>query len=153
MRLLITVQFHLNNNINRVTKKTPFNIIYRYKPEIRINTASIIKGSSLLKKDTRCSAKEKILLNTKNLRVRKLYKKLTDRYIRPFKITKTVGPNIYQLKLPEQYRRLYKTFHISLLKPYMRRAGEQSPGLISLNKNDRYQVESIRKKRISKDKI
>ncbi len=34
----------------------------------------------------------------------------------------------------------------------MRRAGEESPGLISLNKNDRYQVESIRKERILKGK-
>ena len=35
----------------------------------------------------------------------------------------------------------------------MRRAGEEPPELISFNKNDRYQVESIRKERILKDKI
>ncbi len=66
---------------------------------------------------------------------------------------KTVGLNIYQLKLPEQYRKLYKTFHISLFKPYIRKAGEEPPKLISFNKNNRYQVESIRKERISKNKI
>ena len=38
---------------------------------------------------------DKILLNTKNLRVRKLYKKLTDRYIEPFKIVKAVDLNTY----------------------------------------------------------
>ncbi len=85
--------------------------------------------------------------------MRKLYKKLTDRYIRSFKITKTVGPNPYQSELPEQYGRLHKTFHISLLKPYMRRADEKPPKPISFNKNDRYQVENIRKERILKDKI
>ncbi len=39
--------------------------------------------------------KEEVLLNTKNFRVRKLYKKLTDRYIRFFKIVKVVGLNVY----------------------------------------------------------
>jgi len=84
--------------------------------------------------------------------VRKSYKKLTDRYIRPFKITKAIGSNIYQLELPEQYERLYKTFHISLLKLYIRRVGEKPSRLVSLNKDDRYQVESIRKERILKSK-
>ena len=85
--------------------------------------------------------------------MRKLYKKLTDYYIGFFKIIKAVGLNVYQLKLPEQYRKLYKTFHVSLLELYMRRIGEESPGLISLNKDDRYQIESIRKERVLKGKI
>ena len=38
---------------------------------------------------------EEIFLNAKNLRVRKLYKKLTDRYIGFFKIIKAVGLNTY----------------------------------------------------------
>ncbi len=54
---------------------------------------------------------DKVLLNTKNLRVRKLCKKLTDRYIG---------------------------------KP---------PEPVSLDEDDRYQVESIRKERILKGKI
>ncbi len=31
-----------------------------------------------------------------------------------------------------------KTFYISLLEPYMRRADEEPPRLVSLNKNNRY---------------
>src|SRR6266498_4267165 len=119
-------------------KKKTQNIIKKYYDTRRKNISFIIK--------------EKILLNTKNLRVRKLYKKLTNRYIKPFKIIKAVGLNIYQLELPEQYRRLYKTFYISLLKLYIRRVDEEPPRLISFNKDDRYQVESIRKERILKDK-
>ena len=38
---------------------------------------------------------EEVFLNTKNLRVRKLYKKLTDRYIKFFKVVKVVGLNVY----------------------------------------------------------
>ncbi len=117
------------------------------------------KAQNIVKKyyDTRCkdisfTIKEEVLLNAKNLRVRKLYKKLTDRYIRSFKITKAVDLNIYKLELLKQYRRLYKTFHISLFKLYMRRVGEESSGLVFFNKDDRYQVENIRKERVLKDK-
>ena len=35
----------------------------------------------------------------------------------------------------------------------MRRAGEKPPEPISLNKNNKYQIESIRKERVLKDKI
>ena len=84
--------------------------------------------------------------------MRKLYKKLTDRYIGSFKVTKAVGLNVYQLKLPEQYRRLYKIFYISLFKLYIRRAGEEPPGSISLNKNNKYPMESIQKERVLKSK-
>ncbi len=84
--------------------------------------------------------------------MKKPYKKLTDRYIRSFKITKAVGLNVYQLEFPKQYKRLYKTFYISLLKLYIRRASEEPSKSISLNKNNRYQVKSIRKERILKDK-
>jgi len=35
----------------------------------------------------------------------------------------------------------------------MRRAGEESPRLVSFDEDDRYQVESIRKERILKGKI
>ena len=132
-RLLATTQFRLNNSVNKVIEKAPFDIIYYYKPEMRMNIVFIIKDNFLLgeapatrqevklrekdektlrklwektqniikkyydtrRKDISFKIKEKILLNTKNLRVRKLYKKLTDRYIRPFKITKAVGLNIY----------------------------------------------------------
>jgi len=84
--------------------------------------------------------------------MKKSYKKLTNRYIKPFKIIKAVGLNTYQLKLPKQYGKLHKTFHISLLKPYIRRTGEEPPRLIFFNKNNKYQVESIRKERILKNK-
>ncbi len=41
-------------------------------------------------------------------------------------------------------------FYISLLELYKRRIDEKPPKSISLNKNNRYQVESIRKKYILK---
>ncbi len=132
-RLFFVVQFRLNSSVNKVIEKAPFNIIYRYKSEIRMNIISIMEGNSftgetpaaqqeikLREKDEKTLKKlwekpqnivkkyydiyykdiffaieDEILLNTKNHRVRKLYKKLTDRYIGFFKIIKVVGLNIY----------------------------------------------------------
>ncbi len=48
MRLFIVTQFRLNSSINRVIEKTLFNIIYRYKLEIRINIVFIVKNNSFL---------------------------------------------------------------------------------------------------------
>ncbi len=56
---------------------------------------TVKKYYDIYHKDIFFTIGEEILFNTKNLRVRKLYKKLTDRYIGLFKIIKAVGPNVY----------------------------------------------------------
>ena len=63
-RLLTAAQFRLNNNINRVTEKALFNIIYYYKPEMRINIVSAMKASSLLKEAP--ATRQKIELREKD---------------------------------------------------------------------------------------
>jgi hypothetical protein len=35
--MLIAGQFRINNNVNRITGKAPFDLILRFRPEIRIN--------------------------------------------------------------------------------------------------------------------
>jgi hypothetical protein len=90
------------------------------------------------KKEISFAIKDKIFINAKNLRVRKSCKKLTDYYIRPFKVSKSVNLNIYELELPETYKRLYRTFPISLLKPYSRKKGEKPFKLIDLDKKNRF---------------
>ena len=45
--MLTTAQFRLNSSVNKIIKKTPFNIIYRYKSEMRMNIIFIMKGSFL----------------------------------------------------------------------------------------------------------
>ncbi|GKE52519.1 hypothetical protein Tco_1487675, partial [Tanacetum coccineum] len=39
-------------------------------------------------------------------------KKLSPRYIRPFKILTRVGPVAYTLELPEELKGIYSTFHV-----------------------------------------
>jgi hypothetical protein len=68
-------------------------------------------------------------------------------------VSKSVNPNIYELELPKTYKRLYRTFSVSLLEPYSRREGEKSPGPVNLDKEDRFQVKSIRKERDLKENL
>jgi hypothetical protein len=81
--------------------------------------------------------------------VRKLCKKLTDRFVGPFLIVKSVSPNIYEVDFPEIYGRLYRTFPILLLEPYSRKKGEEPLKLVNLNEKNKFLVESIRKERVS----
>jgi hypothetical protein len=42
---------------------------------------------------------DKIFLSAKNIRVRKFYKKLTNRYLNFFKISEKINNNVYKLEL------------------------------------------------------
>jgi hypothetical protein len=35
--MLAAGQFRINNNVNRITGRAPFNLVLRFKPEMRIN--------------------------------------------------------------------------------------------------------------------
>jgi hypothetical protein len=35
--MLVTGQFRVNNNINRITGRAPFDLVLRFRPEIRMN--------------------------------------------------------------------------------------------------------------------
>jgi hypothetical protein len=78
---------------------------------------------------------------------------LTDRYIRFFKVSKFIDLNAYELELFKIYKRLYRTFPVSLLEPYSRKKGEKSFKPVDLDKKDRFQVKSIRKERGSKENL
>jgi hypothetical protein len=68
-------------------------------------------------------------------------------------MSKFVSPNIYELKLSEIYKRLYRTFLVSLLESYSRREGEKPFKPINLDKKDRFQIKNIRKERDSKENL
>jgi hypothetical protein len=39
--MFITGQFRINSNINRTTGRTPFDLILRFKPEMRMNIEAV----------------------------------------------------------------------------------------------------------------
>jgi hypothetical protein len=85
--------------------------------------------------------------------VRKFYKKLTDRYLNLFKISEKINNNAYKLELPNQYRRLNDFFHISFLKSYVRKTGEEPSNPISIDKDNKFLINRLLDERISKEKI
>jgi hypothetical protein len=66
-------------------------------------------------------------------------------------VSKSISFNAYELEFFKIYRRFYRTFPVSLLEPYSRREGEEPPKPVNLDKEDRFQIESIRKERGSKE--
>ena len=88
-----------------------------------------------------------MLLSSRNLKLRKPYKKLTDRFIGPFQVIEAVGKNAYRLRLPKEYSRLYSTFHVSLLEPYHRREGVEPSGPTLLNNDKVFDIKAILNKR------
>ena len=74
--------------------------------------------------------------------------KLTDRFVKPFPIVKSVGFNAYEVNLSKMYGKLHRTFPVSLLELYSRKKGEKPPRSVNLNKENRFLVKSIRKERV-----
>ena len=56
-----------------------------------------------------------VYLTIKNIITKRLSKKLNHKYLEPYKITKKISKNNYQLDLPPKVR-IHPIFHISLLK-------------------------------------
>ena len=61
---------------------------------------------------------DEVMLSLKNIYMRKVSKKLTDKFLRPFKVKKLIGKMAYELKLLLNYERIHSTFHVTLLELY-----------------------------------
>ena len=79
------------------------------------------------------------MLSTKNIKLKA--GKLSPKFIGPFKILECIGESAYKLELPSLYKKLYPTFHVSLLEEYIPRKGMephqyQTGALPELSKED-----------------
>ncbi|KAI2649902.1 Transposon Tf2-8 polyprotein [Labeo rohita] len=91
-----------------------------------------------------------VWLSTRDLRLRLPCKKLSPRYVGPFKIIKQITPVSYRLELPAEYR-ISPTFHVSLFKPADDPAGvenlegtaSQGPAPIVIDGEEVYRVNTI----------
>ena len=59
---------------------------------------------------------DRVWLSTKNLNLRMPCRKLSPRFVGPFKVLRSINEVSYRLQLPSHYR-ISPTFHVSLLRP------------------------------------
>ncbi|KAL0176934.1 hypothetical protein M9458_029264, partial [Cirrhinus mrigala] len=91
-----------------------------------------------------------VWLSTRDLRLRLPCKKLSPRYVGPFKIIKQITPVSFRLQLPPEYR-ISPTFHVSLFKPAgppegvenLDETASQGPPPIIIDGEEVYRVNSI----------
>ncbi|KAL0195094.1 hypothetical protein M9458_008666, partial [Cirrhinus mrigala] len=91
-----------------------------------------------------------VWLSTRDLRLRLPSKKLSPRYVGPFRISRQITPVSFRLELPPEYR-ISPTFHMSLLKPAGRPEGvenlegtaPQGPTPLIIDGEEVYRVNTI----------
>ncbi|KAL0146514.1 hypothetical protein M9458_058145 [Cirrhinus mrigala] len=91
-----------------------------------------------------------VWLSTRDLRLRLPSKKLSPRYVGPFRISRQIIPVSFRLELPPEYR-ISPTFHVSLLKPAGRLGGAenleetapQGPSPLIIDGKEVYRVNTI----------
>ena len=95
-----------------------------------------------------------VMLSTKNLKQKRPSKKLSHKFLGPFRIRDIIGQQAYRLWLPAQYKRIHDVFHVSLLEPYRRSPNDdasseyQGPELVE--DEEQWLVEGILAKRKAK---
>jgi Integrase zinc binding domain len=85
-----------------------------------------------------------VWLNVKNIPLRhpSLRHKLTPKYMGPLKVLEAVGRNAVRLELPESLKQVHPTMSVSLVKPFMVRAGVVLPP-VNLQGELEWEVEAV----------
>lgn len=92
-----------------------------------------------------------VLISTKNLKLKTPSRKMSQRYMGPFRIAEPIGTQAYRIHLPSQLR-IHNVFHVSLLEKYTERVepGEE-PALLPLPEivdgEEEWELEEILDKR------
>jgi hypothetical protein len=92
---------------------------------------------------------EKVLLNTKNLKLRTPKKKLSARFCGPFVIVEPIGTNAYRLELPVGWR-VHDVFNVEYLEPYKEREGSEAdlmPPPEVWDEEEHYEIEEVLNKK------
>nr|GEY47723.1 hypothetical protein [Tanacetum cinerariifolium] len=106
-------EFSYNNNYHTSIKVAPFEALYERKCRSPKSYADVIC------KPLEFKVGDEVMLNVspwKGVIQFRKHRKLSLRYIRPFKILSRVGPVGYKLELPRELQGIHNTFHVSNLK-------------------------------------
>lgn len=145
-KLLPQFEFAHNQRTHSVTGKSPFELLYGYQPEAigtvrsnpkhpsteeRLKTLHEARENTIAAHAQAAAAMarrspaglvpfkkgDKVLLDSKNLKLPYPYRKLAPKREGPFTITKALGPVTFQLDLPKTWK-IHPVFHAALLTPY-----------------------------------
>ena len=164
-------QFAINNRQHSSTKFSPFQLTCTYTPrmgvEHRISKApamaefadclsraydNLVKAHSRILTQTNhlrsdapsYSVGDCVWLSTNNLRLPRASRKLLERWLGPYSITKLVGTNAVELRLPHSMR-IHPVVNISHVKPYRDHLPGQpvsapGPSNITEDRDEEYKV-------------
>jgi hypothetical protein len=97
---------------------------------------------------------DKVLLNVKNIKTTRSFKKLNHKYIESFEILLSIDKQAYRLRLSKSYDSIHNVFHVSLLESFKARFDESSTSLSILVEDEKhYEIESILDSRIWHKKL
>nr|GEW45319.1 putative reverse transcriptase domain-containing protein [Tanacetum cinerariifolium] len=108
------VEFSYNNSYHASIKAAPFEALYGRKCRSRQKSYADLKRRS-----TKFEVGDKVMLKVSPWRgVIRFGKrrKLSPRFIGPFKVIERIGPVAYKLELPNKLRGIHDTFHLSNIK-------------------------------------
>ena len=140
------LEFAHNHRTHSVTKKSPFELLYGYQPDIGTNVRTQAKHPNTEErlrnlKECRENALashtiaaelmqrrapqlsvpfkkgDRVLLEATHLKLPYPYRKFAPRRQGPFTITEVIGPMTYKLALPQSWK-IHPVFHAILLTPY-----------------------------------
>uniref|UniRef100_A0A8C7TRA2 Gypsy retrotransposon integrase-like protein 1 n=1 Tax=Oncorhynchus mykiss TaxID=8022 RepID=A0A8C7TRA2_ONCMY len=77
---------------------------------------------------------QRVWLSTQNLPLKTASRKLTPRFIGPFRISQIINPVAVRLLLPRYLRRVHPVFHVSCVKPVLRALARLPPPPPSLSR-------------------
>ena len=77
----------------------------------------------------------KILLNFRNIKITKLFKKSNHKYYDSFKVELSIEKQTYRFRLFKTFRSIHNVFHVSLLKFHVSNFEEQSPFVLMKEEN------------------
>ena len=167
-------QFAINNRQHSATKFSPFQLTRTYTPrmgvEHRVIKApaaaefteclsraydNLVKAHSRILTQTNCSCsdaltytiRDRVWLSTNNLRLPRASRKLSERWLGPYSITKLVGTNAVELRLPHSMH-IHLVVNISCVKPYRDRLLGQpvsapGPSNVTEDHEEEYEVEYV----------
>ena len=72
----------------------------------------------------------KVLLNFKNIKITKSFKKLNHKYYDSFEIELSIEKQTYRFRLLKTFRSIHNVFHVSLLKSHRKDFEEQSSSVL-----------------------